>query len=405
MFSIFKEPFGHTEKNINLKDSAFNQESSDTRTTNLRVDHFNFFNNSQAKQSRINKNLSQYLPSSNNHSKLVCKGANSFRSRDEKKSVLQLQNHNLVFMNPPNTHAMIDRKHNRSALKSKIFTLQPDSTVLDDECKVAKNQKLSYLKRYVANFNKNGQSQFDDGYWGNHPNGEIAKNLSNQSKTPGLDSKLSRNNDKTPTNTFGNYLPYNPNQASFNPSFKERELSIIDLQLPIKSNNCSFAQSSLSRIKKSEFYTNDENNNKFKSLKNSQSNSSILIENMDYSNAVSRINAYQDPQNQVDSVTQNTVIPEIDDLIKFKSKDRSNTFLNKYLISQQKKKHLSGSSNRLFEANFPLNKLAPFKSQTLISGSNESNITYSTNAKNEIIANSSLKNLSSNSLLIKRLKF
>lgn len=412
MFYVFKGHIGYTEKNTSDPALNINRELSDTGTSNLRVDHFKFIKNSKAKESKLKKNFSQYQPSGQARPNLDIKATQSFRNKDDQKPVLQLQNHNLVFMNPQISQPMTDRKHNRSALKNKLFTLQPDS-VLDEESKLVKNPKLTYLKRYVANFNKNGTSQFPDGFWGNNTQGEFNKVRPNRSTTPGLNSNLSGNNDRTPTNTFGNYIPYNPNQASYNPSYKERELSIIDLQLPIKSNNCSFAQSSQSRTKKSEFSANDENNflasNKTKNpaYKNSQSNSSILIENLDYSNVISRINAYQDAENQTDQAVNGNIIPEIDELIKFKSKDRSNTFLDKYLMNRQKKKlnQLSNSSNRLYETNFSLSKLAPFKSQALITGTNVSTNIFNRTTNNEVMVNSSLNNLSSNSLLIKRLKF
>ena len=404
MFSIIKENIEPTVS-CSVKDKK--QEISDTRTSNLKIDHFNYIGNS--KDNKIKKNISQYQPLVQNHSKLGLRNTHSLRNNDEQKSVLQLQNQNLVFMNPQNSESMPERKFNRS-FKNKIFTIQPES-VLNEESKLVKNPKLSYLKRYVANFSKNGTSQFSDGYWGNHPYIETNKIQLNQSTTTGLNSKFSVNDNSY--QTFGNYIPYNANQAKNNQSYKEKELSIIDLQLPIKAI-CSYAQPNLSRSKKTEPNINEENNvpsSKIKNIeknmnfKNSQSNSSILIENVDYSNAISRINGYQEVETQADSAVHNNIIPEIDELIKFKTSDRSNNFLNKYLINQQKKKKLINSNNRIYETNFSLKKYAPFKSQALFTGTSMSSNSLGKPSNNEIIVNSNLNTLSSNSLLIKRLKF
>ncbi|CAF1036384.1 unnamed protein product [Brachionus calyciflorus] len=399
------------EINLNVSNNNDQLSSSISKQSNLRVDHFKFINNSKAKLSSFRKKLNQH-GLNNTPPNLNPKLSYSFSNRDDKKPVLQIQNHNLIFMTPKDQMTESKQQQQTSKIvKNKIFTIQTEFQN-EDESKKQSNTKLTYLKRYVANFSKNGQTQFPDGYWGNNPNNEnITKpKISNTPNNNTVNSSLSINQEKpTPTNMFGNYIPFNPNQASLNPSLKDRELSIIDLQLPIRNSNQS--GSYVSKLKK---FPNDlsdshdevsltSNLSRMKNLKNSQS---VLIESLDCSNVASRTN------NESNEITNDfghltNAISEIDDLIKHKKIDRSNTFLSKYLTNQQKKKLNNSSSNgKLYEANFNLNKLPSFKSSQNLVNSNLSSVVLNKATSNtDIVVNSSLNNLSSNSLLIKRLKF
>ncbi len=165
---------------------------------------------------------------------------------------------NKVFNNSLNS---TDNNHNESSstdaannIHSSNSTI-PSSTITSQQQQQAMQQKLTYLKRYVANGLANKNSlQFSDGYWNRIPGSKLKtttirtntnNNNSNNSNNQinvlasfshnGNATKLvatSSNLQKTkPGANGGNFLSLQNVNGQLLPN---RELSIIDLQLPMR---------------------------------------------------------------------------------------------------------------------------------------------------------------------------
>lgn len=368
-------------------------------------------------------------------------------------------------------------------IRNKVYSIQTDTT--DDDYTImtpaqttySNSTKLTYLKRYVANnmsATRNGSVQFSDGHWGNKSiESAQTKSIPKKPKTliitepeaESTETQTAVENSKpvlgniksglkpkiaakvTPKRKhLANYLSYNLNHLNH----KEKELTIIDLQLPYKPapSSINLPHTSLFKNKRNifrnlqaagEYYTQSSEFNETNESTNQAEhnlltsnvtrlrplNSSILIDSLDYQSVLARVHgsSYLDTSIPDEKINTLNMLADVAEG-QAPSLNRSNSFFNKYLINQQKKKlkSLSNSANNVPEIidvkTLSLSKKnkttdpKQISNPTLVIPNTTANLTaqmtketIASNNTENLLITSSLNNLSTNSLLIKKLNF
>lgn len=338
-----------------------------------------------------------------------------------KKSILTIQNQNILAATAntnDTTKTSLNQPSRHKVLRNKVYTNGSDSnsnnSSNETEATLYMQQqqainaalnstKLTYLKRYVANGLANKNSlQFTDGYWNRIPGNKLKTTTIRTSST----------------NTGGNSSAGNPKYQSMSKTsniniqqLQNRELSIIDLQLPIKRANSGSTQlmslpNAMSSTKKSLTFNNvltkHYPTNDYYTLgsadsvevKTSSSPPKIILTTIlkptQLSNSLNGLTSanhdYQEigqHQNSSHVINFNLSEGSFGNGEDFKHKN-----YYKYVMSQQKKKQQLNAS----DVSGAVGNGGTAKRQIQL-------------VNHEVPIHSSLNNLSSNALLIRRLKF
>ena len=267
-------------------------------------------------------------------------------------------------------HVSLELKSNRQQKKKVLnssieATSQPnleanDSTTNSEQPKANQPKsamKLNYIQRYVANSTKN-MPQYPDGNWNRIPGSKlktttIKTNLSN----PSTVSSLLKTQQKY-QNLSKSSIVYNNGQMS-------REVSIIDLKLPM-----NVSDSQQSKRKTNSVIVTDCNENE-------ASTPATFASNKLMNAAAVKPSAFPSPISSEGHELNSELLSahEFDSLIK----NRNKNYLH-YVMNQQKKRQLNliGEPPNLSKQKF---------------------------LSHDISIGSGLNNISTNSLLIRRLKF
>ena len=514
--------YNHASISLSEQQQQFNhytqQHRYDSKPT-LKLEHFKF--------SPSNKSITPHNSALTNTNINTTSNTNSTsfnsNSTSKKNVLLTIHNQNLLVSatlnasiqaiaanNNNNTNSNSNQNTSRhKVLRNKVFnapsdnSTNPNNTNSNNELEPnlnsstssqqAMQQKLTYLKRYVANGLANKNSlQFSDGYWNRIPGSKLKTTtirtnpnnssqinlLSTLNSTSNGTNKLLAKNAAAMSKIASNGNFISLQNVSNGQLLPNRELSIIDLQLPVKKPSSPAANQANQQqqqqqlmpmplhAKKSPNFMNPINNNNNNNTTNpininskndyytSQSHHSTTSDTSDIVLPAHTVNtggispskimltAIIKPQlnlnhhstlqdnTKTNGMTMDAHFQEISQF--FNSSDQSpngfDQFLNgdknsssvnfsnyknknyfKYVMNQQKKRQqLNSGVNGNNGANGGVVTFANSVSSETLNSTNASNLMTKRQVQllnHEVPIHSNLNNISSNALLIRRLKF
>ena len=363
-----------------MKDTPDKPEFQTTSRISMKLDHFRFNSNN----SRISQNNALSSLSNN------------------KKSALPLVAGNGAELSVKNIQQPKQKQlHNKVLNLIETDQLENEESILVSQHLNQNSLRLSYLKRYIANGNCKNNLQFPDGYWNRIPGSKLkavnSKSNNQILNTCNLNNSLNLKNQQQQQ---VQHVQQQPNRALAKKSItldmngtensiahlNNRELSIIDLQLPVLSSNnpvlanCLPTQPSPKRTLKNSHLVNKIDNSSESSdlIKNNISINLLLASKFFKPSSQAHGSNESDCPNEIinnpsETGTQDYYYGDND------ANYNRNSNYNKYILEQQIKRQQSER--------------------------NSTNNNTKLSTKQEYNCGSNINNFPTNALLIRRVKF